>query len=172
MINKQLVMDTLKKMLDSGMDEDVIESTFMDVGLTKEEIKQFIEEAKKEKLKEKETTEKITPKTVEEHFPEEEAQELKKTTETIALHESNALIENLSEKMDSIQRKLNILIQRDFNPMELNERLDLIESTVKDIKTELNDLKALNSALKEIMKKILETDREILTKQLKKQLKT
>ena len=46
MVNRAIVIETIKKMYDSGIDDSVVEQTLKDIGLKKTEISEYIAEAK------------------------------------------------------------------------------------------------------------------------------
>ncbi len=42
MVNEKVVLDTIKKMKKSGLDESVIKSTLLDIGLSEQEAESFL----------------------------------------------------------------------------------------------------------------------------------
>jgi uncharacterized protein YukE len=165
MVEKSVILKTIKKMLNSGISESVIKSTLKEVGVSEEEVNELLAEAKSEK---KPVIEKRVLKEVDKESMEREAQELRETTTHLKMEEHSAALEELNEKMDSIQRRLSVMASKEFDGSELNEKMDSINLSLKEIKKELSEMKSLSSALHSLLKKVLETDREVLTDLKKK----
>jgi len=166
MVNKEIVLDTVKKMYDSGIEDDVVEQTLRDIGLNAAEIKEYIAEAKGGAV-EADKLEADEP-AVPERKPLEERMEAAEeepdhvalhTTTHVALDELADRTERLLEKIESIENKL--VSQKPSSAPELlapaNQRMAEMERQLREIKAEL-------SATKSIMEKILETTRSVLNK--------
>jgi len=161
MVDKEIVLETVRKMYQSGIDDSVVEQTLKDIGLGPEDIKQYIAEAKGIS-QEPEPASKPEPKPLEqrkaaaEEKPDQAA--LHQTTH-IALEEQSAKTGQLLEKIDALEKKLSASPNTGGEPVSaaVNQRLASIEKRLTDLKAELD-------ATRTIMEKILETDRKVLGK--------
>jgi len=189
MVDKKVVVKTIKKMLDSGIEDEVIKSTLSDLGLTEEESIELLASAKgeavplaqeQEEIPEAgETEQEITEPPVEEenydidavikktsdriknHLAEKEnSDELKEQSTHMKLEEHDGKLDEMHSKIDSLHSKL------DSSPvfMNLSKKVSSVEKDVSEIKSDLKELKAKTNAVHDIMKKILETERKLLTK--------
>jgi len=162
MVDREIVLETIKKMYDSGIDDSVVEQTLQDIGLSKAEIKEYIAEAKgEEESSSEEESGYNEPKPFEERRAAAEEKidhAAMHATTHVALEEQSSVLAELLEKMDLLEKKL-------FSPgkampdsmVMANQRLGGIEKHLSEVKAEL-------SATKDLMEKILETDRKILNK--------
>ena len=158
MVDKEIVLDTVKKMYASGIDDDVVKQTLKDIGLGDKEILQYIAEAKGETV----PVAKSEPKPLEARKIATEEK-----PEHVAMHTTtHVALEAQSEKTDELLAKISHLEKQLQNksktaPSEdtvaVNQRLAVMEKDLKELKAELG-------AVKSIMGKILETDRKILGK--------
>jgi hypothetical protein len=161
MVDKEIVLETVRKMYDSGIDDSVVEQTLKDIGLGPAEIKKYIAEAKgvSQGL---EPAPKPEPKPLEqrkaaaEEKPDQAA--LHQTTH-IALEEQSARTAELIGKLDALEKRLGAGPAASSEPLSasVNQRLAGLEKQMRDLKAELDATRA-------IMEKILETDRKVLTK--------
>jgi len=157
-VDKEIVLDTVKKMYQSGIDDDVVAQTLKDIGLNDKEIVQYIAEAKGEQVQ----TLPSEPKPLEarkiaaEEKPEHVAMH---TTTHVALEDQSAKTDELLAKISglekNLQKKGNGTPSTDL--IAINQRLAAMEK-------DLRELKAGLGATKSIMEKILETDRKVLGK--------
>ena len=158
MVDKEIVLDTVKKMYQSGIDDDVVKQTLKDIGLNPNEIMEYITEAKGEPV----SAIKSEPKPLEarkiatEEKPEHVAMH---TTTHVALEaqaeKTNELLAKISELEKKLKSKSKTAASTDF--IAVNQRLAGMEKDLKELKAELG-------ATKSIMEKILETDRKTLNK--------
>lgn len=196
MVDKKVVVKTIKKMLDSGIEDDVIQSTLSDLGLTESEAEELLASAKGKSVSSEEKTAE-TDDSVEEGIEEaiesdeSDADEssgqnydidsvIKKTSDRIKSHlaekeQSDELKEQSThlkldehdEKLDEIHSKIDLMHEKlDSSSafFELNKKVSSIEKSISEIKSDLKDSKAQINAVHDIMKKILETERKLLTK--------
>jgi len=162
MVNKEIVLQTVKRMYGSGIEDSVVEQTLEDIGLSKEEARKYINEAKGNKggsqtqKPSKPGKEKLTPVS----SPEKEAQEAMHTTTHAALESQAVQTTELLEKINKLEKSLNNASHGQDMPQSLisvNQRLASMEKQLRDLKAEI-------AATKTIMEKILETDRKVLNK--------
>jgi hypothetical protein len=161
MVDKQVVLETIKKMYDSGIDDSVVQQTLQDIGLSENEIRQYIAEVKGQPLKPEARPE---PKPLEKRMPQKEeaveSQEAMHTTTHAALAAQASQTNDLLDKITSMESALKSLSKASAgqeNLAGINQRLGTAEK-------QLHDLKAQLDATKGIMEKILETDRKILNR--------
>ncbi|HIH21840.1 MAG TPA: hypothetical protein HA222_04250 [Candidatus Diapherotrites archaeon] len=177
MAENSVILDSVRKMLKSGLDDDIIRSTLVDFGLGEKEIQQVLAEAKGEKPKEKPAMEKpVEKKQVQEQQAlEEEPLEreqagsendfegLRDSATQNVFEEHSAKIDEVSEKIDGLHERISSVIGNgSFSSEELDSKLSSLNSRLDSISADVKELKAGTNALVELLKKVLETDREVL----------
>ncbi len=173
MVEKGIVLDTIKKMYSSGLSDNVVRSTLKDIGLQEAEIKNLIAEAKgvapteaqpaQNTVAVPEMHEKIAAATAEKmrqqlaERSEEDALMHTTTQASIAGYETRLM--EVITKLSNIEKKIGSLTGlSDFaaKAIALDKKISAIES-------DLSELKAISNATKSLMEKVLETDRNVLT---------
>jgi len=172
MVDKEIVLETVKKMYDSGIEDAVVEQTLKDIGLNKAEISQYIAEVKGKAVPAAPSqANKGTGSQADEDSPFHElvVDPVPKEESQVAMHETtHAALEEQAEKTDELMGKIASIEKKlgAFSGVEqstpsaivaVNERLAALEKKSGEIKAEV-------SAMKSIMEKILETDRKVLNK--------
>ncbi len=161
MVDKEIVLDTVRKMYESGIDDGVVEQTLKDIGLGPEEIRQYIAEAKGVSG-DVEPVSKPEPKPLVQRqvaATEHSDQAALHQTTHIALEEQSAKTAELLGKIEAMEKRLQGGQATGAEPLSavVNQRLAGLESQLRDLKAELGATRA-------IMEKILETDRKVLTR--------
>ena len=81
-------------------------------------------------------------------------------------------LEDHSEMLDDIQKKIDVLYAKiDSSPSispETIKKINSLDAKITSIEKELLEVKALSNALQDILKKVLDTDREVLNRLEKK----
>lgn len=160
MVDKKIVLDTVRKMYESGIDDSVVEQTLKDIGLSQPEIGQYIAEAKGDSGTA--SPQKPEPKPLEQRkqAAEEKSDEaaLHQTTH-IALEEQANKSSEILSRLQAIEEKLQAAPSAASEPISasVNQRLAGIEKQLRDLKAELD-------ATRSVMEKVLETDRKVLGK--------
>ncbi len=158
MVDKEIVLNTIKKMYQSGIDDDVVKQTLKDIGLGDAEITRYIAEAKGESV----PTTRSEPKPLEarkiatEEKPEHTAMH---TTTHVALEAQSEKTDELLAKISRLEKQLQSkgTGAPSTELIAINQRLAAMEKDLRELKAELG-------ATKSIMEKILETDRKVLGK--------
>ena len=176
MVRKEIVLETVKKMIDSGLDDATISDTLKDIGLSDAEIKQYLsevkgnidsetsnEEAEIEENPEHEVIAEKTAQKIKEHLDESHEEIAAQHSITQASLEGhaeaiNAVQENVSELHEKINQFAGGTTSQELlsKMIELNARISTLEK-------QLSEIKALNSATKSLLEKIFETDRSVLS---------
>lgn len=177
MVDKEVVLSTIKKMLDAGLDDQVITTTLSDVGLTQSEIKSYLAQAKQPALK------------IASQEPADSSQETALTQDDLQvsssvqnpLAEENALLhetthmsleehsESFNEVLERLTKLEAMLLPISKLPvLELNQKIVSLDKKMSDSLREISEVKAQASALLEILEKVLETDRDTLLELQKK----
>jgi len=166
MVNRAVVIETIKKMYDSGIDDSVVEQTLGDIGLGKKEIAEYIVEAKGVPAVQEtgpqagDQTAEIIKKHLEETNAEQQAMH---ATTHAALEQHTQQFDEVQAKVTSIEQRLDSIgssqggARTEESFFALNARLAALEQQVRDLKAAVN-------ATKDVMEKVLETTREILNK--------
>ena len=159
MVEKEELIATIREMLSAGVDENSIVESLKDIGLEEDKIKEAIEEAKKSTAETKEkTAEVVASKTAEEIKKHVDAH-----TEALALRElaTHATLQEQKEKLDELSKKFSDLHKKVTVPRTDNRELT---KKIAELEQEIKEVKAVSIATKELMEKILETTRKILSK--------
>ncbi len=178
MVNRQVVLDTVKKMYQSGIENSVIEKTLKDIGLSRKDIDAFMAEAKgtlssttvsespviQETNQSSEEIARKTAAKVKEHLDDQrEEQELREITIHSAIEGHGEKLGELHEKVSELHEKIGGVSGRLTDPALLKQMAEL-SRTLSGFESQLSELKALANANKTILEKILETNRSILGK--------
>ncbi len=177
MVDKQIVMDTIKKMLNAGLSDAVIVSTLRDVGLKEAEIAAYLAEAKGRPPVSPTTTSTATAGPLQETEEQEQSIEmaLKQQPQAQQQHQENVLLhttthaalESSSTQLQEILQKLALIDQKmtaisSLPLVELNAKIVNYDKRIASITAEIADLKSQTSALRDILEKVLDTNRSVL----------
>jgi len=205
MVNRQVVLETIKKMRASGLDNADIAKTLRDIGIPDNEIEEFLLELEdsgapmpkpqttgetEERGVSGEDGEEAGDESLEGEGLETDAQDggsdadldlAEKTALRVKEHldrrlEEDALqdselqnrLDSHSEKLDSVHDNVQTLhgkidsLSGGPSNRDLSKSLAGIEERLSALEAQVNDLKALSTASKSLLSKILETDRRIL----------
>ena len=171
MVNREVVLETIKKMSSTGIDESVIITTLKDIGLKEEEIKQYLAEAKGGQAPSKPKadgvdSEKVAEKTAEkvkQHLSDEkDERELRETTRDATLEEQHAKLKDVEKNVNQLHEKISS-VGAPANK-DLDQKLSVLEHRISGVEKKIADLKAINMATKDLMEKVLEVNKKILNK--------
>lgn len=176
----EVVIDTIRKMLASGMSEESVKGMLADIGLSRQEIEEALSKARGEeygKTQSKSLEElpsgrverlpEHVAERVKEHFEQKSTEsELRDLIQQTALEEHGSRLGEVKERVEDLHRKVSALHPAAAENYE--DRLAELEDEIKTLSRDVKDIKALSSALQLITKKILETDRSILEAAKKK----
>jgi hypothetical protein len=185
MVDKQIVLDTIKKMLNAGLQDSVIVSTLKDVGLKESEIASYLAEAKGKpvgatttafassvtsgvaaspqfSVDESEEEQSVELSLNQQPQSQQQHQEnvLLHTTTHAALESSSGQLQEILQKLVSIEQKMNAIASLPLT--ELNAKIVNYDKRIAGITTEIADLKSQTSALRDILEKVLDTNRSVL----------
>ncbi|MFH1255687.1 MAG: hypothetical protein V1494_00170 [Candidatus Diapherotrites archaeon] len=173
MVDKEVVIETVKKMYASGIGDETVKETLGDIGLGRDEIESVMAEAKGagKPLEGAGSGDLISEKTAEsmrEHIDSAaEEQALAHTTTHAALEEHG---ERLGEVHNSVQ-ELRERISSIQSPPELNAvsaKLSSVEKKLIKLEKDLGEIKASEDALQSLLKKVLLADKDLATAIAKK----
>jgi vacuolar-type H+-ATPase subunit E/Vma4 len=168
MVNKEIVIETIKKMYDSGIDDSVVEQTLKDIGLAQGEIKAFIAEARSGAAPAEEAPPgramNQTVELIKRHIDEtHEAQEAMHSTTQAALEEHGARVDAVHERVGAVEERLGAIASGPSN-QQLQDSIVALNVKIAGMDQQVRDLKSSVNATKSVMEKVLETCREILNK--------
>ena len=157
MINEQVMTDTVQRMLDAGIDEPTVLSTLVDTGLTQEEATSIIQKVKAPKAQAQSESSiqqqdvQMLKNIVETQAQEQDSQQTT-THNMLNMHEQK--IDDMSKKVDEVKQ----VIQQQASPKDpaLSYRISALES-------KLEEVNAQSKATLDLLQKVLETNRKILT---------
>jgi cytochrome P450 len=160
MINEQVMMDTVQRMLDAGIDEATILSTLVDTGLTQEEANSVMQKVKTPVVQET-LTQQVQAAPAEDVQllrsqveAQSQQQELHETTTHTMLNMQDQKIDDMTKKVDEV--KDVITNQTSAIDPTLSYRLSELER-------KLEEVNAASKASIDLLTKILENNRKILT---------
>ena len=209
MVNEKVIMSTVKKMKASGLEDEVIVSTLLDIGLSEGEAQAFLgkisrgekptakepavqpsaeekeetpaagksEKTAPDEGKEKEEPLEIKEETIEEPEEKEEHRAIAEKTaarikEEIDAHamehafyqeKTDASLEEHKNVLEEVHSKISALHEQPASSEVLKE-LKVLNAELSTLKESLSEAKAMSAATKELMEKILEVNRKILSK--------
>ncbi len=169
MLNEQIMIDTINRLLEAGIDEPTVISTLSDAGLSREEAIELIK-----KVKEKPATD--NSKKEEPNLKEDIEPVISNNSEVKVLRNE---IEAQAEKHDLHQTTTNsILDDHEERLEEFSRQIDEVKSNIpsvpqgedsntsfrlNEIEKKIEDVNAASKASLDLLGKILETNRKILT---------
>lgn len=170
MVNREVVLETIIKMHNNGIEDSVIKATLEDIGLKDDEIAQYMAEVSsplpQKNAAEDEQHEKIAQRTADkikfQIGEEREERELKETTHQNILDDHHQHLENVEQKMGELHQKVEA-VSTPANK-DLGNQIAVLEQRINGLDTKLSDLKAISAATKDLMEKVLEVNRKILNK--------
>lgn len=158
MVNEQIMIDTVRRMLEAGIDDATVISTLTDAGLTNEQCLEIIS-----KVKEPQNA----PQPVMEQSPTQDvavlrnvveaqgtAQEMHAETTSTVLDDHEQKIAKVSEKVDSLQSTISSSNTKQSGSLEYR---------LSELEKKLEDVNSASKAQLDLMQKILETNRRVLT---------
>ena len=169
MVNKAIVEQTIKKMKDSGIDDDAIKQTLHDVGLGDGEIAQYFKEGavSKDTNAAKPEYEEITEKTAEKvkkHLEEKsEEQALREETLHAAQDAHAQKLDETHETLSSVHEKVESIARASSPALTLSE-LQELNKRISTLEEQLSEIKSISKATKSVMEKVLEANRKTLAK--------
>lgn len=176
MVDKQIILDTIQKMLNSGLTDAVIVSTLKDVGLKENDIQSYLSEAKQtthgnsvqlvetneppvlSALRQKNPASGIIAESKQDELHQENM--LLHTTTHAALENSSAQLSELGQKFDSLQQKISALSSLPIG--DLAAKLSMYDKRMAALSADVTDLKAQTRALRDVLEKVLDTNRTIV----------
>jgi len=176
MVNSEVIIQTIKKMLDSGIDVSVIKSALKDLGLNEGEIDSYFAQAKsgsegqgEEEIElgeeEKDSIAQKASEKIKEHLDERnEEEDLLHASTHLRLDEHAEKLDDLHSKMDLVHSKISSMQKEGFDVEDFLLKMDAFKRELSELKADVSEIKALTSSVQQLMKKVLETQREILTK--------
>ncbi len=160
-MDETLLLDTVKRMLDSGISEDVVKSTLKDLGISETESRTAISKAKGlpapvSKPSSKPLHEQIAEKAVQkiqQHLDErDDLQELADSSTELALKAHEDKLEEVHSSLQELHEKVGGLPGSE----EHSQALADLEDRVKQVQKEIRELKAQGAAVQELLKKVLQ----------------
>ena len=189
-MEKEVVLDTIRKMVESGIDDATIMSTLQDVGLSETDIRSLLQIVKQGATKNANPLP-TSKNNADEFMGLEEPstddldaaslqamQSLKNSSEEVGLaaaqlvnasEEQKNVFQQHQTQMQSMQSQVSDLHQKVSSiPSTIDERVKSIDQRLESMQIQLDDHKAMLQAFQDILKKVLDTNRSILIQLQKK----
>lgn len=162
-MEKADVLKIVKSMLDSELPEEIIVETLrQDLGLKDSEIQAALREAKgiaEPQASVQKTAETVPIRTA----PDEEFRELHETATQNILQNHGDSIEDVKGSVQGLHEKIDSFKEQAVMPSaELVGKINSLQSRIDSLSMDVKELKAGTNGLVELLKKILETDRNVL----------
>jgi len=158
MINEQVMMDTVARMLEAGIDEPTILSTLVDAGLAQEEAIQIVQRVKvpqpqpsQPQVQQSSQDIQIMKNQIE---TQAQAQELSDTSVHNKLDMHEQKIDDVSKKIDEVKQAVSA------TPAPQDA---ILSGRISELELKLEEVSSISKANLDLLKNILETDRKILT---------
>ncbi len=161
MVDPQVVQETVKRMLDSGIEVETIRQTLADIGLSDAEIQRALSQAGSstsssvpEGAADAEAETPSAEQVRDSLLDDRDEQELKETTAHAVLAEQGFKLDSLHGKMDALQGQV----------AKPSLSVQAFEARITQFEKDLGEIKASSRALQDLLKKILEVNRDILVR--------
>jgi DNA-binding transcriptional MerR regulator len=160
MVNEQIMIDTVSRMIEAGIDDATIISTLTDAGLTQEQCLQIIDKVKQPPVQE-EVQQNTSPSIQEVQNlknvveAQSDVQSIHAQTTSTILDDHEQQLAEVSDKINSIQSTISSN-QSPKTDSSLAYRLSVLEK-------KLEEVNSISKAQLDLMQKILEANRKILT---------
>jgi len=171
MVSEQIVNDTVKRMLASNIDEETIVSTLQDTGIDEGEAREIVANVASGKAKSspqprQKDEDSVQPVPIINQDTDTKISsmrnEMQAQGEKTELHETatHTMLNDHAEKLDAMNKKVDDVHKVVSTPREVESSLKV---RLEEIEKKTDDISAQTTALMEVMKKILDANRELLT---------
>jgi len=194
MVSSEVVMQTVKRMVDSDIDDETIKNTLRDINISEDEITILLNQAKgipasrvpqiptqvKPVQKEPEESEEIeeseeepeenanTYESQEKYIPDSNERNTEQSAQHVTTHN---MLEEHGEKIENVRDSVSQLHERigaaTLSPETIG-KLTALDERITSLEKEVADTKAIANAVKGLLEKILETDKKVLLEVKKK----
>lgn len=163
MVNEQIIIETVKRMIDSGIDDDTIISTLKDIGLSDEDASGFILKVKNSSNKETVEETEIENESIDSSSNEIMQNELEAREQKEELNDTTTynMLNMHEQKIDEVASKIDEVKQAVSSSKPLVDAS--ITTKLTELEVKIDDVSAQTKAILDVVKNILETDRKILT---------
>jgi uncharacterized protein (DUF111 family) len=151
------MIDTVKRMIEAGIDDATILSTLVDAGLSQEEASQVLEKVK--------SNDSSPPKPINE-APQQDVQLLRSQVENQAQQQelNETTTQNMlnihEQKLDDVTKKVNEVKEVVSSQAKTDPALSM---RISNLEQKVEECNASTKACLALLQKVLETDRKILT---------
>lgn len=187
MVNEEIVRNTIQKMREAGLSEQIIGSTLTDLGLSPAQVQAFLAGSTSATLSRGEptstpsrpvystpspavsssdldhellasrTSDKVVQRLQEQDALNDDAQSLKDNITHLALEQHGAQLQETHQAVVELHDKF------DSSALEtMSNRLTNLNARVESLSKDVSDVKALSAALQTLLQKILETNQQLL----------
>jgi hypothetical protein len=166
-----VLVENAKKMLDSGVSKEEVISMLVSLGYDEKEVKQVVDGSAPEEPEEE--SEKKEDLVIEEKAPkiEKPVEKSKEYAEHAELASTMAMtvVDNATKTLDEHKESMNALnenITKTYDKLDSIslDKIDTAHDDIAEIRKSLADLAAKTNVTLDLMKKILENQRELIMK--------
>lgn len=165
MVSEQVVNDTVKRMLASNIDEETIVSTLADIGIDDAKAKEIVANVKSGSAQEADAKKQAQADSQVDETQQKVAtmqNELAAQGEKSELHETatHTMLNDHADKLDEMNKKVDEVHKVVSSPQNIDASLKV---KLEELEKRVSDVNAQTTAMMDVMKKVLETNRSILT---------
>jgi len=192
LVSNEVVMQTVKRMISSGVDDSTIRTTLKGINLPEEEINKVMNEAKgissqssvqeqtQNTQQEQASTQEDSPEDEEDGLDVDESEsasnEKKASSDSESVSQEQAAqhttthtyLEEHGEKIDGVKKDISDLHGTINATPSLSKediaKLSMLDTRMSSLEKEISETKANTIALQSLLKKILETNKKTLLK--------
>ncbi len=184
MVSNEVVMQTVKRMLSSGIDDETIRNTLRSISTPEEQVEVIINEAKGISPQQAQQAKKVVQEAedeledADEDFEQDPIQNVSKDMQNMSIEQSaqhettQKMLDEHSEKVAAVHQdvqklheKISAVPQID---VETIAKINAIDGRISSLESAVNETKANTKALQELLKKMIDTNKQILMELQKK----
>ena len=159
MVNEQIMIDTVSRMIEAGIDDATIISTLTDAGLSQEQCLAIIQRVK-EPVEKEETQN--APNQSSEVQTLRNAVEAQSDVQSMHVQNTSTILDNHEQQLAEVSGKINS-IQSAISTTSTSKPDESTAYRLSNLEKKLEDVNSASKAQLDLMQKILETNRKILT---------
>jgi len=168
MVSEQIVNDTVKRMLASNIDEETIVSTLADIGIDESKAKEIVASVRNGSAVNQQSSPQESSNQNYGSSQDNDTKiasmqnEMQAQGEKTELHETatHTMLNDHAQKLDAMNKKVEEVHKVVSTPSNIDSSLKV---RLEAIENKTDEISAKTTALMELMKKILEANRDLLT---------
>lgn len=161
MVNEQIMIDTVKRMIDAGIDDATIISTLTDAGLSNEQCLEVISRVKEPVVNENDLNIVSSKNEVDEVSALRNVVEATSDAQNIQAESTSNILNEHEEKINQVDSKIESIKSTISSSKGKDD--GTFSYRLSELEKKLEEVNSSSKAQLELMKKMIETNRKILT---------